>query len=254
MPEITPQSAAPDSSVATYTIRAARNLATEMNVSFTLTMHDPLGRVRADHVLNEGGTMPLPEVLATLEGQAFGISLPLLSPLWTDNGLFNTKDDDMTLSNSGNWLAPMAGLCRVVDASRPIGVTLIKPDGTAETGPGVLLSLFPQEYLRLARLYAQELEQTQANRPERGPGRAAPPRPQVFLLRRCRHCQRQGRPGPGERRLGSHGRPPDLFRGRPRDRRPRGRQPPRAADDHRPRRSSSCSRTTRRRRRRSSRL
>jgi hypothetical protein len=34
-------------------------------------------------------------------------------------------------------------------------MTLVKPDGIAETGPGLLLSILAQEYFRLARLYAQ---------------------------------------------------------------------------------------------------
>jgi hypothetical protein len=45
MPEITRSQPPPDSSAATYTIRAARNLPAEANVSFTLTLRDPLGRV-----------------------------------------------------------------------------------------------------------------------------------------------------------------------------------------------------------------
>src|SRR4051794_7879703 len=103
--------------------------------------------------------------LASLEAQSFGLGLPLLSPLWTNVGNFTAQGaDGMTLNNSGNWLAPISGSCQVIDPNptplagesaqdaqkraTQFSVTLVKADGTAETGPGILLTVLPQAYLR----------------------------------------------------------------------------------------------------------
>lgn len=98
------------------------------------------------------------QALRTVGIEAFGVAMPLLSPSWTDGTMPTVNDKAMSLNISGgSWLAPLAGIITRCDSIVP-NVTLIQADGSVQAGPGLLISLFPQEYLRLKRLYASILE------------------------------------------------------------------------------------------------
>jgi hypothetical protein len=88
----------------------------------------------------------------------------------------------MALSLAGtNWVTPLAGTVRRVDSSS-IGITLLRADGSIASGPGLLLTSFPHAYLRLARVYAQVLEDGASPRPGRARGLPARPVPRYFLF------------------------------------------------------------------------
>lgn len=127
--------------------------------------------------------MALGDVLTNVGTRAFGLGLPLLSPRWTaGSSLPTVTDDGMALSLTGtNWVAPVAGAARQVNPST-IGVTLLRSNGVPASGPGLLLTLFPHAYLRLARLYAQILEDAASPRPGRARGLPARPVPRYFLF------------------------------------------------------------------------
>ncbi|MCC6511052.1 MAG: hypothetical protein IT423_18265 [Pirellulaceae bacterium] len=117
--------------------------------------------------------------------QAFGLTMPRIAPGWAPNGVvanFTASDDDFTLTSDANWAAPLAVVSRRIDAGTDFGITLVRPDGTFEQGPGVLLTVFPQQYLRLCRLYANALEPAQPNRPERARGLPWRPVPRYFFF------------------------------------------------------------------------
>ncbi|WP_426753752.1 hypothetical protein [Myxococcus sp. Y35] len=113
-------------------------------------------------------------VLSKLGMQAFGLAMPRIawSP-WVANGVTFTSREDpdgqppLTLrglvegtNTPATWIALMAGTMRQVDttANLPLGVPLVRADGTPEQGTGVLVTLFPQLYARLSRLYCELLE------------------------------------------------------------------------------------------------
>jgi hypothetical protein len=100
----------------------------------------------------------LTETLETVGIDAFGLAMPVLAASWTDGTLPTTNDNAMSLSlASGSWRAPLAGTLTRCETTVP-NATLVKADGSILTGPGLLLSLYPQEYLRLKRLYSSILE------------------------------------------------------------------------------------------------
>lgn len=100
----------------------------------------------------------LTQTLQTVGINAFGLAMPVLSPSWTDGTMPTVNDNAMSLSLSGgSWLAPLAGTVTRCDSAVP-NATLVKADGSILAGPGFLLSLLPQEYLRLKRLYAAIIE------------------------------------------------------------------------------------------------
>jgi hypothetical protein len=121
----------------------------------------------------------LVDTLNTLGISAFGIGMPVLAPRWTDSQTPTVNDAAMSLELAGGtWLSPAAGTLLAVQGSA-IGVTLVHADGAIAAGPGLLLTLFPQVYLRLRRLYAQTFEV--AGRPERDQGLPVRPVPRYFL-------------------------------------------------------------------------
>ncbi|MCY1054688.1 hypothetical protein [Nannocystis sp. SCPEA4] len=127
--------------------------------------------------------MSLVQTLKQAGVAAFGWTLPTLSPAWT-TGTTPTVDAaalSLTLA-SGSWKAPMAGLVRVVSDSALLE-TLVGATGTVLQGPAIVLTLLPPTYLRLARLYAQLLEDDAGARPERAQGRPFRPVPKYFLWR-----------------------------------------------------------------------
>lgn len=127
--------------------------------------------------------MALTDVLSNVGTNAFGLGLPVLSSAWTDGMLPGITADGMALDlGTGNWLAPIAGTVRRVDANS-INVTLVRSSGISVSDSGLLLTLFPHAYLRLARLYAQVLEDgTSSPRPGRARGLSARPVPRYFLF------------------------------------------------------------------------
>src|SRR5262245_52874264 len=105
----------------------------------------------------------LTDTLNTVGISAFGLSMPVLASKWTTGTPTITKDDNnLSLSIAANsWLVPATGTLRRIEGG-DVRVTLIRANGSIQSGPGMLLTLFPQIYLRLARLYAQELETANA--------------------------------------------------------------------------------------------
>ncbi|MEZ6062521.1 MAG: hypothetical protein R3C19_19435 [Planctomycetaceae bacterium] len=109
------------------------------------------------------------EALTVTGISAFGLSMPVLSPNWTDvdTNLPSVNSAGMSLNlASGSWLAPVDGTLFKMEADI-IGVTLTQPSGDVVSGPGLLLTLPPQLYLRLNRLYARAIEGTDNGLPVR---------------------------------------------------------------------------------------
>jgi hypothetical protein len=142
---------------------------------------------------------------------AFGLSMPILSPNWTVGALPTVNEANMSLSVPAEttWCCPAAGTLLTVDPNPPqpdplpedpaelatalaefeakrerlrLRIPLIRPNGSVETGPGVLLTLFPQLFLRLSRLYAQVLQDADPARPERNRGLPVRPVPRYFFF------------------------------------------------------------------------
>lgn len=121
----------------------------------------------------------LARTLSTIGISALGVGAPILAPRWTDGATPTVDDAAMALNlSSGSWLCPAAGTLRTIE-SAAIGVTLVRANGALASGPGLLLTLFPQVYLRLARLYAQVLEG--GARPESARGLPFRPVPRYFF-------------------------------------------------------------------------
>jgi len=112
------------------------------------------------------------DALSTLKLSGFGLAMPMLSPSWASAAMPMFNDDNLTLTlPSGSWLAPLAGTIHKITATpsdsdppdvTPMLVTLIRPTGQAVHGPGLLITIYPQLYLRLSRLYAEVLERAPA--------------------------------------------------------------------------------------------
>jgi hypothetical protein len=118
------------------------------------------------------------DTIANVGINAWGGSMPVLNPSWTDAAMPAVNDTVMSLSlSSGTWVAPLAGTL-VPAPSGGLPVTLLSPTGPPLPGTGALLLTFhPQAYLRLARLYAQVLEDAAGARPERALGQPFRPVP-----------------------------------------------------------------------------
>lgn len=103
----------------------------------------------------------------------FGITMPRIS--WSLLGLNQTYDFnfdtpnltlDASLQNSNPlagamWVAPLPGLVHRVmpnDATRVFPLPLIRADGSREVARGTLLTVYPQAYARLSRLYLEVYE------------------------------------------------------------------------------------------------
>ena len=100
------------------------------------------------------------EALTVTGISAFGLSMPRIAPNWTDvdDNLPQVLSAEMALElDDGTWKAPVDGTLFKME-SDIIGVTLTGPDGAVVESPGLLLTLPPQLYLRLCRLYARILE------------------------------------------------------------------------------------------------
>ena len=119
------------------------------------------------------------DALNTTGISAFGLAMPVISPTWTSGALPTVNENNMSLTlASGTWRAPAAAVARKIEDSR-VGTTLVRADGSLLTGPGILLTLLPQVYLRLSRLYAKVLES--GARPESEQGLPFLRAPQFFF-------------------------------------------------------------------------
>jgi hypothetical protein len=127
--------------------------------------------------------MALVDTLTTTGISLLGGTMPVLAPSWT-SGTPTVGADGLSLSlSSGTWLAPCHGhvrtLGQVADRS---GVFLRDGTGAAVASGASVISLHPQQYLRLARLYAMVLEDETGARPGRAAGQPARPVPAHLVL------------------------------------------------------------------------
>ena len=103
----------------------------------------------------------------------FSAAMPAISTRWCNAAgadiaaAIQADGTSHRLSTQGasEWVAPLPALVQVVNNDHPIDVSLFLPDGAAVTGPGLLCTLFPQAYLRLARLSARHFENANAHNP-----------------------------------------------------------------------------------------
>ena len=117
----------------------------------------------------------MPSVLANVFSniglQAFGVAMPRIAwTLWDQGPPVNVTRDDpnqppLTLTGQINngpqpqpamWLAPLPGVAREYQPGD--GPDLRQVGGVMETAPGLLLTVHPQAYSRLSRLYTELLE------------------------------------------------------------------------------------------------
>ncbi|WP_406356310.1 hypothetical protein [Streptomyces sp. NBC_00658] len=126
--------------------------------------------------------MTLPETLSAAGIGVFGSAMPILASSWSTSAVTSERDG-LALSVPGTWSAPLAGHIRTAEeaASRG-GVFLRRPDGTAVPSSASVVSLYPQQYLRLARLYALLFEDAAGARPGRALGLPARPVPAHLVL------------------------------------------------------------------------
>lgn len=127
--------------------------------------------------------------------QAFGLSMPRLAPDWSPSGAsnrsFSVTDSSpasssgtpiMTITSTANWAAPLDVAFINIAGGQPVPVTLLLADGTAESAPGVLLTVPDQSWLRLSRLYCEILQQSDSTRPERDRGLSCRPVPRYIYF------------------------------------------------------------------------
>lgn len=127
--------------------------------------------------------MALVDRLTTTGVSLFGGTMPVLAASWT-SGTPTVAADGLGLSlSSGNWLAPCHGYVRTpAQVAERSGVFLREAGGVAVASGASVLSLHPQQYLRLARLYALLLEDATGARPGRAAGQPARPVPAHLVL------------------------------------------------------------------------
>ncbi|MBO3752418.1 hypothetical protein J5X84_40715 [Streptosporangiaceae bacterium NEAU-GS5] len=116
--------------------------------------------------------MALSDTLAALGIGAFGSSMPVLAPSWTDSAAIasdvTAEHGGLALSTSDAWSAPIGGQVRTAaEAAERIGLLLRDASGTPISSTASVISLLPQQYLRLARLYALVFEDAAPARPAR---------------------------------------------------------------------------------------
>jgi hypothetical protein len=138
-------------------------------------------------------TQQIIQALQYGELQAFGVSMPRLAPDWaagasnsftvTDATPASTSDPPiMTITSTAHWAAPLDAMFTDVAAGQLVPVTLMQAAGSAESAPGVLLTIPDQAWLRLGRLYCEILEQSDPTRPERDLGLACRPVPRYIFF------------------------------------------------------------------------
>jgi hypothetical protein len=129
--------------------------------------------------------MALVDTLTNTGVSLFGSTMPVVAKSWT-SGTPTVTSDGVSLTLSGdNWLAPCHGYVRTAtQVGQRSGVFLRDASGAAIAGTASVITLHPQQYLRLARLYALVLEDASGPRPGRALGQPARPVPGLTLATR----------------------------------------------------------------------
>ena len=127
--------------------------------------------------------MALADTLSTTGVKTFGASMPVVAPSWTA-GTPTVSADGMSLTlGSGTWLAPCHGFTRTpAQVAERSGVFLRDATGASVASGASVVSTLPQQYLRLARLYALLLEDATGARPGRAAGQPARPVPAHLVV------------------------------------------------------------------------
>jgi hypothetical protein len=127
--------------------------------------------------------MTLVDTLSTAGIRAFGDSMPLLAPEWAATTPTEERDGLALALAGGTWRSPLAAFVRTpAELAERAGIRLVRPDGTDIPTGATVLSLYPVQYLRLARLLALVLEDPATARPGRDQGLAARPTPAHLVL------------------------------------------------------------------------
>ena len=124
--------------------------------------------------------------------QPLGIGMPFISKKWCSHSAadagghiaFNAASLSLTLSGGETWLCPISARAVKTNSSdRKPATTLIKADGTAVNGDGLLFELFPGALQRLKRLYVRRLEAASpTNYPNKPADRPIRPVPKYFFI------------------------------------------------------------------------
>lgn len=126
--------------------------------------------------------MSLSDTLSAVGIGAFGSAMPALAPSWSVTTP-SVESDGLALSTTGAWSAPLAGYVRTpAQVAERAGIFLRGPNGAAVPATASVISLYPQQYLRLARLYALLFEDATNARPGRVLGQPARPVPAHLVL------------------------------------------------------------------------
>lgn len=125
--------------------------------------------------------MALTDTLSGVGIRVFGGSMPVVAPSWTAG---TPTVDGLSLMLTGdNWLSPLAAHVRThAQLAERAGVLLRHGDGSPVPTSASVLSLYPQQYLRLSRLYALVLEDPATASPGRALGLPARPVPAHIVL------------------------------------------------------------------------
>jgi hypothetical protein len=127
--------------------------------------------------------MTLVDTLSTAGIRAFGDSMPLLAPEWSAATPTEERDGLALSLAGGTWRSPLATFVRTpAELAERAGIRLVRPDGTGVPAGATVLSLYPVQYLRLARLLALVLEDPATARPGRDQGLPARPTPAHVVL------------------------------------------------------------------------
>ena len=114
--------------------------------------------------------MALADTLQTTGVSLFGGTMPVVAKSWTSSTP-TVASDGLSLTSAGAWTAPCHGFVRPADqVAQLAGVFLRDATGAAVSSSASVISLHPQQYLRLARLYATVLEDAAGARPGRALG------------------------------------------------------------------------------------
>lgn len=105
--------------------------------------------------------------------EGFGFTMPVISQKWCDvasttvTGLgFDLGTLSLNIAST-NWLAPFSGILQVVNTStKKININLQKADGSIVNENGILIRLFPQQVLRLKRIFRNLFEDTATHNPQ----------------------------------------------------------------------------------------
>src|SRR6266545_1364631 len=126
--------------------------------------------------------MALSDTLSAAGIGAFGSSMPVLAPSWSSSTP-TAERAGLALSTTGSWSAPLAGFVRTpTQVAERAGIFLRRSDGSAVPSAASVISLYPQQYLRLARLYALLFEDATGARPGRALGLPARQVPAHLVL------------------------------------------------------------------------